>query len=360
MNISQCVDTLVIDFVFDLIRDYVVNEDSKIRESVFLAFGSILQTIYASSIKNIIEGALPTLLNSLTDKNIDVRSTVAWVLRKITQYHTDCLINLSNNNPELLEQFVQTIVKNLTSNKRVVYQLVDCFNNIMENTRSFFEEAHPNAMLPSCILSKNYSEILNILISIAYKKDSYDKEYNIALASLYAVNNLIDISPLDCIDSINEYFNSIVTALDNTSCNEIFKEEDEKKFYYQENLTAIINSYLVRDRVSLTQDQSLYLYGIVERIFKERNSVYQSGILLCSKVLIYVFNNFKNVFEDLLKNYCNYLYLGINKIEESDICSISLGIITDFIRLFDYHFEDYLKEMFPKIYSIGKVNIYKL
>ena len=353
--LSECADSTIIDFVFDLIREYLGNEDSKIRESVILAFGSILQTIHFAKIKDIVEGALPTLIELLTDKNIDVRSTVAWSLRKITQYHTDCLINMSNVNPLLLNLFLENIIKNLNSNKRVVLQLVDCFSNIIINTKEYLEEVHPGAALQTSILSKNYPDILNALFQIAYKKDAYDAENNIALASLFSINSLVDFSPLDCIDFIREYFNNIVTALDNTSANDFFRDNLEKKYYYQDNLCAIINSYFIGDKINLNGEQCVYLYNVLERFFKERNSVFQSGILLCSKLIIYTFNNYPDNFELIFSNYCQYLFMAICQWEDSGICCVAIGIVSDFIRNIHDPFEKFLNEMFEKIFSIGKV-----
>lgn len=355
--LSECADHTIIDFVFDLIRDYLGNEDSKIRESVILAFGSILQTIHYARIKDIIEGALPILIDLLTDKNIDVRSTVAWSLRKITQYHTDCLINMSNTNPNLLDTFLENIIKNINSNKRVVLQLVDCFSNIIINTKEYLEEAHPGAVLQTSILSKFYPDILNSLIQIAYKKDAYEAENNIAMASLFSINSLVDFSPLDCSDFIKEYFNNIVTALVNTTANELFKDNIEKKYNYQENLCAIINSYFIGDKINLNEEQCVYLYNVVEKIFKERNSVFQSGILSCSKLIVFTFNNYTQNFEQLFSNYCQYLFMAICQWEDSDICSVAIGVVSDFIRNIHDPFEKYLNEMFEKIYSIGRVII---
>jgi len=355
--LSQCTDETIIDFVFDLIREYIGNDDSKIRESVIIAFGSILQTIYSQRIKDIIAGALPTLLNLLTDKNIDVRSTVAWCLRKITQYHTDCLISLGNTKPDDLDLFIQNLLKNLNSNKRVVFQLVDCFNYIVVKTKEFFEEAHPGANLTTCILSKYYSEILKSLISIAFNKESYDTENNIALASLFTFNSLIDFSPLDCIDIIKEFFNLIVNGLDETFSKEFFQDEVEKKYNYQENLCAIINSYFIGDKIQLNADQCLYLYNVLDRIFNERKSVFLSGLLLSSKLVIYSYNNAPDIFKEIFPNFCQYLFTALSQIEEAAICSMALGIIADFIRLLYDPFEEYFKEMFSFIYKIGVVNL---
>ena len=353
--LSECADSSVIDFVFNLIREYLGNEDSKIRESVIIAFGSILQTIYSDRIKDIIEGALPTMIDLLTDKNIDVRSTAAWSLRKITQYHTDCLMNMSNTNPELLDAFLQNIIKNLSSNKRVVVQLVDCFSKIIVNTKEFLEAAHPGALLQTSILSKYYPEILNNLLQIAYKKDAYDAENNIALSSLFSINSLIDFSPLDCIDFIKEYFTNIVIALDNTSANDFFRDSLEKKLNYQESLCAIVNSYFIGDKINLDSDKCYYLYNVVERLFRERNSVFQSGILLCSKLIIYTHNNFPETFELIFSNYCQYLFTAMCQYEDVGICSIAIGVVSDFIRNIHDSFQKYLQEMFEKIYTIGQV-----
>ena len=91
---STCTDERTIDFVFEFIKEHTNSENSKIKESVLMAYGSILDSVYFKRIKDIIEGSLPTLITMLTDKSFDVRTTVSWVIKKICKYHTDVIVYL--------------------------------------------------------------------------------------------------------------------------------------------------------------------------------------------------------------------------------------------------------------------------
>lgn len=87
--LSQCTNHNIIDFVFTLIKEHINSENSKIKDSVLMAYGSIMETMHESKIKEIIEGSLPTLINMLADKSLDVRITVSWVIKKICKYLCD-------------------------------------------------------------------------------------------------------------------------------------------------------------------------------------------------------------------------------------------------------------------------------
>ena len=64
-NLSQCTSNILIDKVFALIGQNLSSESPKSRDSVILAFGSVLATNHKQKIKEIIPGAVPTLLNML-------------------------------------------------------------------------------------------------------------------------------------------------------------------------------------------------------------------------------------------------------------------------------------------------------
>jgi len=47
--------------------------------------------------------------------------------------------------------------------------------------------------------------------------------------------------------------------------------------------------------------------------------------------------------------------MAICQWEDSGICCVAIGIVSDFIRNIHDPFEKFLNEMFEKIFSIGKV-----
>lgn len=358
-NLSKCVDESIIQFVFNLIRDYLKSDDSKIRDSVILAFGSITETVHYARIKEIIEGALPTLLEMLGDKNIDVRSTVAWALRKLCKHHTDCLIGLQFNNKELLDQFIFTLTKNLSSNKRVVIQLVDCFSQLVtENKRLFFlNNEHINEdCYQTSILSKYYQQILENLLTIAFKNEAFEKENNVALPALFSLNVLILEHPLDCVDIIKEFFPNIVNSLLSLEDKENFKNP-EKKNEYVEAICAILASYLTLNIMELNKEQFEYLYNLATKYFIEKGTVFVTGLFLCSKIILCVYKKFPEALNHLLDDFQQYLHLGLCLFQDKVVGGMVLSIISDFIRELGPNFDIKLPHHFDKIMEIADVRI---
>jgi hypothetical protein len=352
--LCQCVDQSIIDFVFDLIQNYLMNDDSKIKESVILAFGSISETIYPTRIKDILEGALPSLLNLLEDKSIDVRSATAWSLRKISQHHTDKLIQISQTNPDLLDLFFATLFKNMNSNRRVVMNILDTINKIAVKSKLFMELTSSDNVLKSSILSKYYSDLLNQLILIPFKKDAYDSENNVALMAFYTINSLVENTPIDCIDILSSFFPIIITSLQATQQPESCSTK-EQMHNYQEALCSLISVYLIEEIISLTNDQINYLFNLVKGYFLERGTIFESGIVLCSRLIIIAFHNNFNYFEEMLSSFTEFLFFAIESWEEANVCFIAIGTISEFIENLDTMFNKYLKKILPIIISIGEV-----
>ena len=344
--LCQCADQAIVDFVFDLIKDYIGNDDSKIRESVILAFGSILETIYAGRIKEIIEGAIPTLLNLLSDKNIDVRTSVSWCLRKICKYHSDCLMNMKVNNPNLLNTFIGKLINSLDSNKRVIMQILDCFNNLCENTNVLKN----SNISKTCILSCYYETILNKLLEIAFKNESYNKENNVSLGAFYTINNFINFAPLDTKDIIQTFFLHIVNALQSTDIKENYPD-NEKRYLFQEYLCSIISSYLNEDKINLTIEQAEYLYNLIKGYFISRENVFEFGISSCSKLVIILSN--ANI--DKLNDFVGYIDYALNRWFDEVNCKMALSGISDLIRNLENKFNRYMDRICLKLFEITEV-----
>lgn len=341
-------DVQVIDFVFDLIKEYIANENGKIKESVLMAYGSILETRHSEKIKYIIEGSLPTLIIMLGDKSIDVRTTVSWVIKKICKYHTDSLKKLQYTNNTLLNEFIQVLIKYLTSNKKIVSNICESFSFMSENLNK-----ESNLSVITSFLSEYYSCLFDNLMQIAYMKDGITTENNIPLASFYCLISLIDNAPQDCIDFIKQYFPNFINCLQASLDKKNF-ENDEIRGMYQEYICSTISAFLCDSKIILNLDQGKFLYGLVKEIFLERCTVFDSGIMMCSSIAL----NIGKDFIQILPDYGNFLFhaLGLWNIES--VCNAALMSVSELIRSLGECFEPYVDQFLPLIFNIIEVNFY--
>lgn len=325
-----------------------------------MAYGAIMETVHENKIKEIIEGSLPTLINMLADKSLEVRTTVSWVIKKICKYHCDRIQFLSKSNPELLDLFIQSLIKYLTSNKKVVINICESINYLAYGAKKNYLKTHayiggkdiPGTQKTN-FLSNYYELLFNNLITIAYTKDGITPEYNIPLFSFYALSALIDNAPADAYNFINNFFSNFITCLEDSKKKEKF-ENEEIRYMYQEYICSVISSYLCDNKITLNQDQARYLYNQIKEVFIQRNSVFDSGIMVCSSIAL----NLGEGFIEFLPDYGNFLFHALSQWSVESVCRNAVSSLSDLIRSLGENLGDYIDQLLPIVFSIIDVNIF--
>ncbi len=357
--LSQCTSQITIDFVFELIKEHINSENSKIKDSVLMAYGAIMETVHENKLKEIIEGSLPTLINMLADKSLDVRITVSWVIKKICKFHCDRIQYLSISNSELLDLFIQTIIKYLSSNKKVVVNICESINYLACGAKKNFLSSNNYSKGKDGIetqktnfLSNYYEMLFNVLINIAYTKEGITSEYNIPLYAFNAISALIDDAPADTYNFINNFFNNFITCLNETKNKDKF-ENEEIRYMYQEYLCSVISSYLCDNKISLNLEQARYLYNEIKEIFIQRSSVFDSGIMVCSSIAL----NIGKGFIEFLPDYGNFLFHALSQWNVESVCRNAVSSLSDLIRSLGDNLGEYIDQLLPIVFSIIDVLI---
>jgi hypothetical protein len=349
--LSQCTNPSIIDFVFKLIKDHINSENSKIKDSVLMAYGAIMETVHGSKIKEIIEGSLPTLIKMLSDKSLDVRTTVSWVIKKICKYHCDRLQVIYVSNSALFAEFVETLIKFLNSNKKVIVNICESFNYLALGAK---KNGNPG-LYRTNFLSAYYEVLFNTLMTIAFLKDAITPEFNIPLYAFYALSALIDNAPADVMSFIQTFFSNFIKYLSDTREKNKF-ESDEYRFLYQEYLCSVISSYLCDHKITLNLEQAKYLYSEIREIFIERNNVFDSGIMVCSSIAL----NIGKSFVEILPDYGNFLFHALSQWNIESVCRNAVSSISDLIRSLGEDFDTYVDQLMPLVFSIIEVLLFTL
>lgn len=340
-NLSQCTAEVLIEKVFNLISQNLNSDSPKIRDSTILAFGSVLVTNHKKKIKETIPGALPVLLNMLNDKSYEVRSTMSWCLKKITEYHADCLMVM-----DIFDSFITTIIKHLNSNKRVVVQLCDCIHYIAMNLKPDLVNGEISGFL-----SKYMNELLSKLLQIAFTKDAYDPNQNVALAAFFCMGSLIDYAPYDTYPIINNFFSNIYGAFESTLDPKNF-QKDEVRFAYQSYIATVISACAVGQKVKMNIEEAASVYNLLKTSFTQRQSVYEEGLMACSSLALALGTEF----EPIMKDFGTYVIYGLNQWQDASICRISINSTSDLLRAMGPIMNQYIPQFIPIILEILEVN----
>lgn len=333
-NMSQCANDTLIDKVFALIESNINSDNALIRESSIFAFGAIVETRHAEKIRMILPATIATLLNMLKDKSIDVRSSVAWCLKKITEYHAEILSDVNN-----YDAVMNVLIENLKAHKRVVVHICDAINNLLVNL------AIPNSS--SGYVSKHTETLLNTLMEVGFTKDAYNPDNNVALAAFFTMGTLIDYAPNDTHGIISAFFCHIYGAFESTLDPKNFQSQ-EMRHAYQAYLATVISSCTVAEKVKMSFSEASAVYSLIKSTFEERQNVYEEGLMACSSIALSLGPDFA----PLIENFGCFLMFALKQWMDVSICRTSINSTSDLLRGLGQCMSKYISQFIPVILDI--------
>jgi importin subunit beta-1 len=333
-NLCLCTGDELIDLIFELIREYIASENPKIRDSVMLAFGSVLSS-NSLKLKAILPDAFGTILGMLNDTNQEVRTTVAWCLKKISEYHTD----IFRQNRSLLDTFVNVILAHLSGNKKVTTYLCDTIHHLC---------FHLKTNDYSGILTPYYPGLLSKLLSTAFEQGAFDTENNVALSCLFAVGSLVDFASPDAYQIIDQVFPEIVGAFEKTRLSSNSFTDENARLAYQGYLATLISACTVEGKIRINKEQADHLFNLIKQTFLERNSVYEEGLMACSSLATCIGVEFLNYIRD----FGGFLCWGLNNWQDISICRIAINSTSDLIRSIGQNLAPFMNEIIEHILNI--------
>lgn len=105
MLLATCCEDEIVPYVLPFIKDNIKSENWRYRDASLMAFGSILGGLDTTTLKPLVEQAMPTLIELMYDSSVIVRDTAAWTFGRICEIIPEAAINETFLKP-LLESFI--------------------------------------------------------------------------------------------------------------------------------------------------------------------------------------------------------------------------------------------------------------
>lgn len=113
--LAQCVEDAVVAPVIPFVENHIRHSDWRFREAAVMAFGSILEGPEHKLLANLVNQALPVLIEMMRDPSPQVKDTTAWTLGRVSELLIECIKPDVHLNP-----LITALVFGLKDSPRIV------------------------------------------------------------------------------------------------------------------------------------------------------------------------------------------------------------------------------------------------
>ena len=316
--ISECLNNeLVINFDNNKLN-FNKNEKIKallIKENAFLLYRAILFNNNLNS--DIIKSSLQKIINELKNiETISIGNSIAYCLIIICKFHFDII----NESQKIFDDFICQIIQLLEfhlNNKKILNSLCLSLKHVIKKSNQEY-------------FNKHLTNLLTILLKIAYNKKSYNKDLNITHASMTLIGNLIEA----CEDIpqnrniIQIFFSDLYNRFENSLNINNFSEKEEQ-ICYQNSILSIITSCCGEfQKITMNTDQIICVFNLIDKCLQQRGYIFEEGILAMSSLSFFGWDLFSNVNNNVMK----YILFSLEERKDFALCYQGLLAADEIIR----------------------------
>lgn len=337
MLMANCCEDAIVNEVLPFVTKHISDPDWRFRDAAVMAFGSILEGPEASTLKPIVEQALPSLIILMSDDNVVVRDTTAWTIGRICEAIPDAV--LSSN----LDLLINTLINGLSSEPRVSANICWAFNSLAEAS---FKAAEQIEEEPSTYcLTKYFNYIVAKLLETTERSDG--NQANLRSAAYEALMELIKNSPKDCYVTVQEVTKIILGRLEQIQLLESAIQSSSDRDQYndlQSLLCATLQSVLRKMSPEDAPKISDYVMNGLIKMFSatEKSGSVQEDALMAVGTLVEVIGE---EFMKYMEVFRPYLIMGLKNYAEYQVCTIAVGLVGDICRAVSSRIQPYCNEI---------------
>ncbi|XP_075678734.1 importin subunit beta Fs(2)Ket isoform X2 [Dermatophagoides pteronyssinus] len=321
--LANCTGDDIPPIVLPFIVSKINSPDWHYREAAMMALGSILEGPSQNQLIPIVTEALPTVINLTHDSSVCVRDTTMWVLSVICQQVSEVIFK-----PDVLKLVLDVFIEGLKSEPRVAVHSCLAFNSLSESANDIACNAEGVDENPrSNALSEYFQYIINHLLQCTERPDALMN--NLRSSAYEAIMEMIKNSPQNCYEIVRQTTMIILDRLNRSFISlENTGNMDQNLLELQSLLCSALQSVLRKmipeDGPKISDAIMTAMIHILEYSSKTGN-VSEDALLVAGTLAEVLEKGFLNY----LPTFKNYLFLGLKSYQNSQLCSISIGIVSD-------------------------------
>ncbi|XP_017769525.1 PREDICTED: importin subunit beta isoform X3 [Nicrophorus vespilloides] len=326
MLLATCCEDEIVPHVLPFIKENIKSENWRFRDASLMVFGAILGGLESSTLKPLVEQAMPTLIELMYDNSVIVRDTAAWTFGRICEIIPEVAINEPFLKP-LLESFIRA----LKTEPRVAANVCWSFTGLAEAAYEAADISEETGQPDTYVLSQYFEFIIQNLLETTDRADG--GQANLRPAAYEALMEMVKNSPKDCYITVQRTTMVILERLQQVLQMEtqIASYKDRSQFNdLQSLLCGTLQSVL---RKVTPQDAPQISDAIMTAMLTMFNSNKSGGVqedaLMAVSTLVEVLSE---GFMKYMEAFKPFLYIGLKNHQEYQVCGTAVGLTGDIFR----------------------------
>ncbi|XP_074032733.1 importin subunit beta Fs(2)Ket isoform X2 [Leptinotarsa decemlineata] len=328
MLLATCCEDEIVPHVLPFIKDNIKSDNWRFRDASLMAFGSILGGLESTTLKPLVEQAMPTLIELMYDNSVIVRDTAAWTFGRICEIIPEAAINET-----YLKPLLESLITGLKAEPRVAANVCWAFSGLVEAAYDNADVSDEMGTPDTYILSQYFEFIIQRLLETTDRPDG--AQANLRPAAYEALMEMVKNSPKDCYVTVQKTTMVILERLQQVLQMEthISSHNDRSQFNdLQSLLCGTLQSVLRKVTPEDAPQISDAIMTAMLTMFNSnscKNGGVQEDALMAVSTLVEVLGEGFIKYMDAFKPF---LYLGLKNHQEYQVCGTAVGLTGDIFR----------------------------
>ncbi|PPQ77891.1 hypothetical protein CVT25_015378 [Psilocybe cyanescens] len=321
--LAGAVQDTIVPAVIPFIEANIKAENWHQREAAIMTFGSILEGPDPAVLTPLVNQALPLLIDMMTDSNLHVKDTTAWTLGRI------CDLLITTIKPDVhLHPLISALVSGLQDSPRIAANCCWALMNLADQYAVYYED---DGDIPqNGPLSPYYEGVVQALLRVT---ESAGNEANYRTAAYEAITSYLTQATPDAITVVQSTAVTILQRMEHLLSiqNQILGVDDRNNWNeLQSNLCGVVICVVrkLNEGIQPLADRIMTLIIQLIQSAGKTSTVLEDAFLVVGSLA----SALEGGFAPYIQAFLTYLYPALKAHEDTQLCTVAVGIIGDISR----------------------------
>ncbi|KAH9476952.1 Importin subunit beta-1 [Psilocybe cubensis] len=321
--LAGAVQDTIVPAVIPFIEANIKAENWHQREAAIMTFGSILEGPDPNVLTPLVNQALPLLIDMMSDTNLHVKDTTAWTLGRICDLLITCI------KPDIhLHPLISALVAGLQDSPRIVTNCCWALMNLADQYAVYYDD--DGDVPQNGHLSPYYEGVVQALLRVT---ESAGNEANYRTAAYEAITSYLTQATPDAITVVQSTAVTILQRMEHLLSiqNQILGVDDRNNWNeLQSNLCAVVICVIrkLNEGIQPLADRIMTLIIQLIQSAGKTSTVLEDAFLVVGALASALEANFS----PYIQAFLTYLYPALKAHEDTQLCTVAVGIIGDISR----------------------------